>query len=242
MSRSGAVVPSFFGQLSALGSGTQALLPGIYAWALTIAPVGFAHGGSIIGKVAASAGFVALFGAAEATRRGKRIGQIVSVWGLALSAMATWASGISDFGVIRAEPLRMFAGLFGWTLFGFASAAPAVNRTVQDRATPLTSRDPELARARRRLDGWILGGAALLAATLQCVGWDAPTLERAVLVRLTTVCASIAVIGAAADIVVVRHVKAREEKRSLTQAVLPLVFMALFVIAAVLLGWAHPDR
>jgi len=226
--------PTILERLSAFGSGTQALLPGLYAWALTIAPVGFARGASVGGAVAASIGLVALFGSAEATRRGKRVGQIASVWGLAFSAMATWAIGISDFGAIRAEPIRLFAGLLGWVLFGFASAAPSVKRKGEGHVRPLTTRDPELVRERRRLDGWILGVAVALAMLLQCVGWDAPTLERAVLVRLATVCASIAVIGGAADIVVVRHVGAREERRSLVRAFFPLVFTVLFGAAAFL--------
>ena len=227
---------SILERLSALGAGTQAFIPGLYAWVVTVASVGFAAPLTSPQRWTSLLGLLSLAGGVVMTRRGSRFGSIVSVWGLVLAALVTWSLTLATGGTLPVDFSHAVAGLLGWGLFGFASAAPAIQRPLRDEASPLVTKDPRELRAARRMDASLLGASALMAALLQTLGWETKTFERALLVRLTLLCAGLAVIGAGADVAVSRHARGAKRKGVVVRATLPIVFTVLFAIAAVLVA------
>jgi hypothetical protein len=125
--------------------------------------------------------------------------------------------------------------MLGWALFALASAAPALQGRREEQR--LVDEEPLLPRkGLARGDAVYVVGGAVLAAALQLVGWRAPTPERALLVRFVALAAGIAVIGAATDVALARHLSrvTRSRGRRLRRAMAALVVLALLGLTGVI--------
>jgi hypothetical protein len=128
--------------------------------------------------------------------------------------------------------------MIGWTLFAFAVTAPALHRAQDDERVV-----QELRLAPRRgdstsSDAAYLAGGAFLAALLQGVGWGIASAERALLLRFVALAASLAVIGAATELALARHVRRvpRHGARRLRAAMPALVALGLLGLTGVIFG------
>jgi hypothetical protein len=125
--------------------------------------------------------------------------------------------------------------MLGWALFALASAAPALEgrraeaRVVDER--PLVPR-----KTFTRGDAGYVAGGAIIAAVLQIIGWRVASAERALLVRFVALAAGLAVIGAATDVALARHVPRvrRSRRRRLRGAMALLVAIAILALAGLL--------
>ncbi len=202
--------PSALGRLIDLGGAAQACIPGLYAWAVTVAPVAWAHGASAFAKVTASAGLVSLAAALFLEHRRPEDApraRAVAVWGFSLSSAMTWLVEPSAMSLLKIDAARGFAGMLGWGLFAFACAAPPVRRDEANEARVVEG--PPL-RPRTRLargDVAIISLGAAIACVLQVVGWRSGPAERAILVRLVALACGLAILGAATDVALARHVR-----------------------------------
>jgi hypothetical protein len=203
-----------------LGASVQAAIPGLYAWAVTVAPAAWSRGAPLVAKVAAAVGVLALVTAPlieHANPRSGRLGgplaswsgperaRIWSVWGLVLSSSVVWALAPSALSSARFDGVRGALGMVGWALFAFASAGPALRSDPDAEGriiagTPLKPRS-ELPRG----DGVYVALGVASALALQSFGWAVASPERAVLVRLVTIVCGIAVLGGATSIALGRH-------------------------------------
>src|SRR5271168_4263230 len=85
--------PAGLGRVTDLGSAAQASIPGLYAWAVTVAPVAWSRGAPVFAKVFAILGLLALAIALflEHRRPGNAPrARAVAVWGLSLTSAFTW--------------------------------------------------------------------------------------------------------------------------------------------------------
>ena len=222
-------VRPIFARLGAIGAAAQASVPGLYAWAVTVAPAAWSRGGSLAAKVASIAGLASIaVGVAMESRWGAR-GRYVSVWGLTLTSAVVWILVPNALGPLRLDAPRGVAGMIGWGLFALASAAPALGanaepsgRIVDD--APLRPRAPI-----RRGDVVYIGSAIFMALALQIVGWRVTIPERALLVRLVTLAAALAIVGAATTVSLARHARtpAASVRIRLRRALPWLVFLAM---------------
>jgi hypothetical protein len=234
---------SLFGLVAELGPSAQAAIPGVYAWALTVAPAAWSRGTPVLPKVVATFGLVMLAVAAVIERRlgatedGARprtdqLARITSVWGLVLSSALVWALSPAPLSPFRLDSPRGVAGMLGWALFAFASAAPSLKRdpAESERFVPGAPLKPRTALPRGDL--WYLLGGIALAIALQSIGWRVTTPERAVLVRLVTLAAGVGVIGAATDIALARHMAkiALPRKKRMRRALPSLLLLALVAV------------
>lgn len=223
-------------RLSALGAGAQASVPGVYAWGVTVAPAAWSHGASFVAKVAAGAAIAALAtGVAGEARWGTRA-RLASLWAFVVSSALAWSAAPEALAPLRIDAPRGVAGMLGWALFAFASAAPALRgRREQGRVVI----DEDSLAPRKRLSRgdatYVVVGAAI-AAALQLVGWRAATAERALLVRFVTVAAGLAIVGAATDVALARHFPRapRSSRRRLRGATSMLVAAALLALTGLL--------
>jgi len=241
-------------QLSSIGTSAQAAIPGLYAWAITVAPAAWSRGAPLASKVAAVAGVIALVtaplveGAGPARPedgsqpRGLRTlrswtgpvwARIWSVWGFVLSSAIVWALVPGALSSARLDAVRGVLGMVGWALFAFASAGPAL-RSEADAASRVVA-GPTL-KPRSELPrgdlAYVLVGITL-AFALQLVGWGIAVPERAVLVRLLTVVCGIAVLGATTSIALARHQKRVPAGRALRlRRALPWIVVLALVLGS----------
>jgi hypothetical protein len=238
-------------RVSAMGAAAQAVVPGIYAWAVTVAPVVldlrldrgtigvWAHGTSAVARLAALVAPLWLLAGPAAERRWDARGRVASLWGFVLSCALAWSAAPAAVGPLRIDAPRGVAGMVGWALFALAAAAPALHRGPEDderivREAPLVPRRGQS----KRVDSAYLAGGAVLAALLQGVGWRVAGAERSLLVRFVALAASLAVVGAATELALARHVRRvpRSRARRLRAAMATLVALALLGLTGVIFG------
>lgn len=194
-------------RLADMGSVAQASVPALYAWAVTVAPVAWARGGGGFARAASIAGVLALGVAVFFERTDRpRAARLVSVWGLVLTSAIVWMAAPALASANRIDMARGISGMLGWGLFAYASAAPTYRRSA---ARPLFEGELRARAASPKGDRYYLLAAALAAIGLQFLGWYARTDDRALLVRLVTLGASIGIVSSAVHVALARHKRGR---------------------------------
>jgi hypothetical protein len=235
---------AFLDAVSALGTAAQAAVPGLYAWGVTVLPVAMSHGPPdeharrVFARIAAVIGVASLAAAVATERLWSARARYVGVWGLALTSALVWVLLPKALSPIHLDAPRGIAGMAGWFLFAFASAAPALKRDPSAAERVVEDAPMRPRSMLRRGDAVYLAGGVALALALQLTGWGVHVEERAVLARLVTLTAGIAVIGAATTIALARHERAprppgRVRLRRASPAIVALVLLGL----AGLLAW-----
>ncbi len=199
-----------------LGPTAQPVVAGVYAWAVTVAPVGYGKHGSLgtqnwAATVFASLAFVALVRGAvrEAllqqdpnARSAMERSRTLTLFSFSAASLVTWICDDDALSTVRLSAARGVAGMVGWALFAYACAAPVVE------LVPEPARVEAGARARGRIekgDAVFVGIAFVLAFGLQLLGWSVDVPERAMLVRLTTLGAGVLILGGIGSFVSARH-------------------------------------
>ncbi len=247
-----------------LGAAAQAAVPGFYAWGVTIMPAAWSRGAPVLAKVSAIAGVIALVGFVLAEPRLGWRARIGGVWALLAAGVVTWAAAPSALSAFHLDAVHGIAGMFGWGLFAYASAGPAIRRTPSaETALALAGAPggpgaiggvgaaaaaPPRTRLRlRRGDHAYIGAALLVATLLQTVGWSVIVPERALFVRLVTLMAAIALLGASAELATARYARRqRPSPRARLRRALPLlVGLAVVgvigvILASTIVPWLVP--
>jgi hypothetical protein len=224
-------VSRLFDRLVARGAPAQAAIAGGYAWAVTVAPTVWERGAPTVSIVAAGVGLVALFISAAGDGLWAGRGRVPALWAFVLASGLAWLSAPAALRPLRIDTTRGLAGMAGWALFALASAGPALG----ERQEPGRVIDDAPLEARNRSAYGdaaypLVGGAVALG--LQVVGWGVTSPERALLVRLVALAAGLAVVGAAAEIALMRHAprarrSSKARMRSASAALLLLAGLAL---------------
>jgi hypothetical protein len=224
--------------MSAMGAAAQASVPGVYAWAVTVVPVAWARGSTLVSKGAAVLALAALVAGVVGERRWGAPSRLrfASLWGFVLSSALAWSAAPSALGPLRIDAPRGVAGMLGWALFALASAAPALEgRREADR---IVEGDEALVPRRRLASGdsaYIVAGA-VLAVLMQVLGWRVANAERALLVRFVSLAAGLALIAGAAALAITRHStrSPRPPIRRVRGALAELVVLAMLAVTGTL--------
>lgn len=223
-------------RVSELGSAAQASIPGLYAWAVTVAPAAWGKGGTSPAKAFAVLGLVILGAALVLERRSRdraRWSRPLSVWGLSLTSAVVWLLVPGALAPLRLEATRGLAGMLGWALFAFSSAAPAIKRDAAAADRVVLG---ALLRPRTRIpkgDVVFMAVGAIVACMLQVLGWQSAPPERAVLVRLVTLAAGLAVLGSATTIALARHTRrVPAVRRQRVRRALPWLAVLVILVAS----------
>jgi hypothetical protein len=222
-------------RVSAVGAAAQAAVPGMYAWGVTVVPAAWGRGAPALAKVAAGVAVLALLGGVVGERVWAGRARTPCLWAFVLASALAWSASPASLGPLRIDAPRGIAGMIGWALFAFASAAPALRgRQEEGRLVPGAELSPR--RGQVRGDGAYLTGGAVVAAALQVIGWRAATAERALLVRFVSIVAGLALLGAATQIALARHAPRvrRSRGRRWRHAMGALVVLALLGLTGVL--------
>lgn len=189
----------------------------------------------MLAKVAALGAVLALIGGVFGERRWDGRARTVSLWGFVLASALAWSAAPSALGPLRIDAPRGVAGMIGWALFAFASAAPALQgQREAERIVEGIELVPR--RALAPGDAAYVAAGALIAAGLQLVGWRVASAERALLVHFVALAAGLAVIGAATQVALARHSVRVKRSRSwrLRRAMAVLVVLGLLGLSGVL--------
>jgi len=224
-----------FERLSAMGAAAQASVPGAYAWAVSVAPAAWSRGASVGSKIAAVGAVVALGAGVAAEPRWGTRARLASFWGFILACALAWWAAPAGLGPLRLAAPQGLAGMVGWALFAFASAAPALS----GRPEPARIVEQAVLAPRMRLakgDAAFVAAGALLAVSLQVVGWRVATVERALLIRFVALAAGLAAIGATASIALNRSALRawRPPKRRLRSAAILFAALAILLLVGLL--------
>jgi hypothetical protein len=193
-----------FERLSAMGAGAQASVPGVYAWGVTVAPVAWARGASTPAKVAAVTALLALGVGVMSERHWSGRARAAGFWGFVVAATAAWSLAPPGLGAPRIDALHGLAGVFGWGLFAYAAAAPALP-SAPDGGLALVDAPTTVARQMSRGDTLYIVGGAFVAAVQQGIGWRVANGERSLLVRFVALAAGLATISAATQLALARR-------------------------------------
>lgn len=250
-------------RIAGLGASAQAAIPGLYAWAITVAPAAWSRGAPLAAQVAAVIGVLALVTAPFVEGRmggepsaspagptmkpslravhswtGQTWARIWSVWGFVLSSAIVWALAPAAVSSARLDGVRGALGMVGWALFAFASAGPVLQRDPNAEGRVVASSALKPRSELPRGDGVYVTVGVVLALAMQAVGWGISVPERAVLVRLITVVCGIAVLGGTTSIALARHARRTPASgRIRLKRALPwLVMLALFLVSGLVVG------
>jgi hypothetical protein len=196
-------VPSAAPAAPQAGRWVHACIPGMYAWAVTVASSAFGRGSPWIAGLAGAMALVALVAGVPAGARWGARGRDASLWTFVLTCAVTWSLAPPSLSSHQFDWVRGAAGVLGWALFGLAWAAPPLSPVD---ATTTVRLEPGMA-GRRPLpggDALYLAFGAGAAGAMQLVGWGSGPPERALLVRFATLAAGIAVLGGIAEVAAVR--------------------------------------
>ncbi len=227
-----------------LGPTGQPVVAGVYAWAVTVAPVGFGKHGpqgaqNWAATIFATLAFVALVRGAVSEALQKEDLKAVertrtlTLFSFAAASLVTWICDDDALSPVGLSAVRGVAGMIGWALFAYACAAPVVE------PVPIPARVEAGARARGRIekgDAWFVGIAVLLALGLQVFGWTVDVPERAMLVRVTTLGAGVLLLGGVGSFVSTRHgarpppAPLRARMRLIARLPLPLGWVVALVL------------
>lgn len=221
--------------LSAVGAAAQACVPGVYAWGVTVAPGAWARSAPPGAKAAALAALLMLAAGVIGERRWGGRARAASLWGFVVACAASWCAAPAGLGAGRMDASRGLAGVLGWALFAFVSAAPALKtREGEDGG----ANAPSIGGVQRSTgaDAVYIVGGVTSAGILETLGWGVAGAERALLGRFVALAASLAVLGASTQLALSRHAPraVAPAGRRLRRAMAALVSLLILAIAGLL--------
>ncbi len=228
--------------ISSLGAVAQSVIPALYAWGVTVAPVAWARGAGVAPRICSVAALAVMGAALLVEAKRPRLSRPLLVWGFTACSLLTWVLAPVGLSVAKLDATRGFLGAAGWLMFAFSAAAPPIRRASGPGENGRIVPGPKLLPRTRvaRGDGIILAAAFVCALGLQAIGWGVAVPERALLLRATTLVAGIAILGAATDIATLRHQVRKPARPAVRMArVWPsaalLILLALAAVAYALL-------
>jgi hypothetical protein len=220
----------------------QAAVPGVYAWAVTVAPTVWNDGEPLAARLAGLvAPFFLVFGATLEPRVGLPA-RVFSLWAFVIACGFAWGAAPNELTPLRLDPVRGVAGMLGWALFALASAAGPASRSMASRGAAGSVTSPgagatniEQPASRWRLDIACVVVGALVAAVLQFGGWQISAAEPALFVRFVTVAAGLAALALATNLAIGRPPAGAARAPGVRSKYLRFALMALVALGAVAL-------
>jgi hypothetical protein len=175
------------------------LLPGLYAWGVTVAWPASQRTSSYEVRVLAMAALLALvFGAGLAFAR-PLLGRIFGIWIFLLASVASWSRIAPALFLARLDPVQGSLGSLGWGIFAWSWA-----RQQKRAADPDPEVDPSAPSPRQAMPPHLfpmLVSVAAIAALPMVSAWWVKGLERALVAHVVALAAAIALVSVAADFV-----------------------------------------
>jgi hypothetical protein len=173
------------------------LVPGLYAWGVTVAWPASQRSAPLEVRLLALAALVALVVGAGIAFVWPLWGRILGLWVFLLACVASWSKVSPALFLARLDPLQGTLGSLGWGLFAWSWARQ--HQRASETAPEVSSAVP-----RQRLPSHlslILLAISVAAAIPMVLAWWVRGLERALVAHVVALAAAIALVTAAADLV-----------------------------------------
>ena len=177
------------------------LLPGLYAWLLTIAEPATGAGVGVLARTLAFLALLALVIGPFLAPDRPLLGRGFGIYGfLGLSVLTWWQLGPA-VSADQLDPLRAALGAFGWMLYAFGWGKTRGRGRVPEDDPNVVPGPSLTGRGRLSTVAWVVAGVALVGAVLPTVfAWRVDRADHAVLGHATTLAAGAAVLSAGANL------------------------------------------
>lgn len=188
-----------------LAARANMLLPGAYAWLITVASPAAYRGAPLAARVTAMAALVALVAGPVVVFERPRLGRALGVLAFVGLSVATWVLLGPLVGVEHLEPVRACLGAVGWALFAFGWGAVRRVGSVPEEDPHVIRGEPLRARGQLPWGTFVVYAIGLVGAvTVLVLAWQVVRPAEALLAHAVALVAAIALVGAAARVAVER--------------------------------------
>jgi hypothetical protein len=189
-----------------LAERTRVLLPGLYAWLLTVELPALARGISLGPRLAAVAALMALILSVVAAARQLELARILGIYVFIGCSVLTWALIGSDLSAVHADRIRAALGMLGWVLYAFGWGRMRLPVPATD--ANLVPGSPLIARARlHRRSVPVVVFAVVLALVLEALAFRVDRAEHAVLGHATAAACALLVLAVGGRVALVQGVR-----------------------------------
>jgi hypothetical protein len=231
----GALAPGLLGRLTEIG---QVLVPGSFAWFVTVVPGATSRGANRIAWVLAFLAFCALVAGSFVVRDRPRLGRILGIWAFIGLCVCTWVLNLPSIRIERLDPVRACSGTFGWLLYGLGWGAPW-RPGLHPEDNPRAQLHPKLeARKAPELGMPIaVAVAALGAMTASVFAWRAADGNRALMLQGASIAVGVAMLTTSSTLAL-SWTKKRTQPAPRQRVLYALPWlMAMFTLLVIAVAW-----
>lgn len=215
------------------GVRTHMLLPGVFAWLVTVGLPAAERGTPIFPRVLSILVLAPLIAGPFVAVKQPRLGSAIGVYGTMGLALLSWVWLGGNVSIQHLDPVRSAIGSVGWVLFAFGWGSVRDTRAVPED-DPRAILGPELSPRQSLPKGATFVLAfGILAATLPVfVAWRVARPSHALLAHASAILAAIGLVSAASKIASERQHWREETSPSVrfSRAVRPLTLLAVVLI------------
>jgi len=213
------------------------LLPGLYAWLLTVAEPATGAGVGFLARALAFLALIALVTGPFLAPDRPLLGRIFGIYGFVGLSTLAWSQLGSAVAAEQLDPLRAAFGAFGWMLYAFGwGKTRGRGRIPED--DPNVVPGPSLpARSRLPTAAWVVAAVALVGAVVPTFfAWRVDRADHAVLGHATTLAAGAAVLSSGATLALAfgQPRSERSPGSRLNSAAAALAALAVFAVVGLL--------
>ncbi len=212
---------------------TNMLLPGVFAWLVTIGIPAAERGVAIWPRIISILVLGPLIAGPVVAVKQPRLGSAIGIYGTMILALLSWILLGGAVSVQHLDPVRSAIGSVGWVLFAFGWGSVRDTRAIPED-DPRAILGPELApRAQLPQGATLVLAFGIVAATLPVfVAWRVERPSHALLAHACALLAAIGLVSSASKIASERQHYKMENSPStrFARAVRPLTLLAVVLI------------
>lgn len=184
---------------------TNMLLPGLYAWASTVAMPAFSRGSGTTARVAAVLAVLFMLAGPFVALARPRVGRVLGIHAFVVCCLASWLFGGPAIAIERLEVIRAALGALGWMLFAFGWGVTRTLGRVPEDDPRVLSGAPLPARGRLPPGAYPVFAVGVVGALAPAaVAWRVAREDHALFAHAVAVVCAIGLLAASSRIAVER--------------------------------------
>jgi len=217
---------------------SQILIPGAYAWAVSVVPAATSVTAGSWSRITALLAFSCLVFGTFLHKERPRLGYALGIWGLLACSTITWLANAEAIRVDRLDPLRAAAASIGWLLFSLGWGTPW-RSGMHPEDNPRAQLHPRLEPRRPATIRTPLIVATGAAGAFACLllAWRATEPDRALMMHGVALGCAVSIVSTSASLALAQGRRRTElPSRQRIAFALPW-FLALVALVVIALAW-----
>jgi hypothetical protein len=187
-------------ELMPLGERTRVLLPGLYAWFLSVELPALARSARPLSRVTALVALAALVGALVFMRRNLPLARVLGIYGFIGACALTWALLAGELSPLGVDRIRTASGSLGFLLYAFGWGRVRGGGVPEDEPNAVLG-TPLVARSRLHRRTLPIAACAVLASLVfEALAFRVDRPEHAVLAHATAAACALLVLAVGAKV------------------------------------------